>query len=166
MDIYTIFWLQYSLFWCEISVIYRLYILLNRQLSHTIFVNMPGMRVENVKTIIYLDIWLTLLFRAICISCISFHLCSFLDIPWECWEELLGDVCVRACKQLLVPWEVRDGKIGGEGHLNKRGLFYGNGNARGSNHLFLVEAPILVLLLIIVETNTNFLTNTNIIREK
>ena len=47
MDIYTIFLLQYSLFWCEILDIYRLYILLNGQLSHTIFVNMPGMRVEN-----------------------------------------------------------------------------------------------------------------------
>ena len=50
MDIYTIFLLQYSLFWCEILDIYRLYILLNGQLSHTIFVNMPGMRVVHVQT--------------------------------------------------------------------------------------------------------------------
>ena len=48
MDIYTIFLLQYSLFWCEILDIYRLYILLNGQLSHTIFVNMPGMRVDEL----------------------------------------------------------------------------------------------------------------------
>ena len=51
MDIYTIFLLQYSLFLCEILDINWLFILLNGQLSHTIFVNMPGMRVVKTMTL-------------------------------------------------------------------------------------------------------------------